>query len=250
MKFTFKGEIFPKDVLKGVDIDRHQKRFRIQLKNNQITVEYSGEGRKEEIEKKAETIVKDIVKELAFKSDQILTFNFFRQTFQESHKRHEIELSESIKGKDKVSKGEVRLTVDAVIIREVPTIDVETILSEISTRKSNSILTNAKSHYVKSLDDKLDYDSRGAHLYKSFEELEKVQKRLNVSKPLISKTSGVLQKARHIDKGTNRIPGEFKEKDYNVCKNIIKELIKRYGNYLNGEDISQYKKLNKPDFFN
>jgi hypothetical protein len=95
------------------------------------------------------------------------------------------------------------------------------------------------------LNDSLDYESRGAHLYKSFEEIKKVRSHLNVSKDLI-KTIGLLQKARHIEK-ENMISGEFTVSDYNDCKNAVKELIKRYRDYLNGKDIN--KNLNKSDFF-
>ena len=63
MKFTFKGEIFPKAVLNGVDTDRHEKRFRIQIKNNQITVEYSGDGQKED-RKKQKPLLKTLLKKL------------------------------------------------------------------------------------------------------------------------------------------------------------------------------------------
>jgi hypothetical protein len=117
-------------------------------------------------------------------------------------------------------------------------------LSVESTKRSDDILNEAKSHYVKSLEDSLDYESRGAHLYKSFEEIKKVQNHLNVSKDLIKTISGLLQKARHIEK-ENRISGEFTVSDYNDCKNAVKELIKRYRDYLNGKDINNYKHLNK-----
>ena len=112
------------------------------------------------------------------------------------------------------------------------------------------LFLRVKSHYVKSLNDSLDYESRGAHLYKSFEEIKKVRSHLNVSNNLIKTISGLLQKARHIEKGKrSRIHGEFTVLDYNDCKNALKELIKRYKEYLNGKDINKYKHLNKSDFF-
>lgn len=106
----------------------------------------------------------------------------------------------------------------------------------------------AKNHYSESLNTELDYESRGSHLYKSFEEIEKVKNSLNVSENLIKETSKVLQKARHIDKKT-RIPGKFTKEEYNICKNVMKVLIQRYRDYLNGEDIRKYKILEKSDFF-
>ncbi|MGB3459309.1 MAG: hypothetical protein WBB08_08465 [Halobacteriota archaeon] len=119
-------------------------------------------------------------------------------------------------------------------------------MSAESTKRSDDILNEAKSHYVKSLNDSLDYDSRGAHLYKSFEEIKKVRNHLNVGNNLIDEIGSLLQKARHIEK-KNRISGEFTLSEYNDCKNAVKELIKRYRDYLNGKDFN--KNLNKSDFF-
>lgn len=249
MSIIFTGKISPKNILDGVDVDRYFERFKIHIKNSEITVEYSGEGNKEEIEREAEKRVKNLVKDIAFESDQRLSFNSFNGIRQEHPGRKEIELRESGKLEDEVSIVEKRFTSDAILIRKVPKVDVEKILSAESTKRSDDILNEAKSHYVKSLNDSVDYESRGAHLYKSFEEIEKVQNRLNVSNNLIDEIPRLLQKARHIENDKKRITGEFTVSDYNNCKNAVKELIKRYEDYLNGKDINNYKPLNKFDFF-
>jgi hypothetical protein len=75
----------------------------------------------------------------------------------------------------------------------------------------------------------------------------KVRNHLNVGNNLIDEIGGLLQKARHIENDKKRIPGEFTVSNYNNCKNAVKELIKRYRDYLNGKDFN--KNLNKSDFF-
>lgn len=246
MSIIFTGKISLENILDGVDEEGYFERFRIHIRNSEITVEYSGEGNKEEIEREAEELVKNLVNDIAFESDQRLSFNSFNGIRQEHPGRKEIELRESGKLVDEVSIVEKRSNI-GLSIREAK-VDVEKILSAESTKSSDDILNEAKSHYVKSLNDSLDYESRGAHLYKSFEEIKKVRSHLNVSKDLIKTISGLLQKARHIEK-ENRISGEFAVSDYNDCKNAVKELIKRYRDYLNGKDINNYKHLNKSDFF-
>ena len=248
MSIIFTGKISPKNIWDGVDVDRYFERFKIHIKNSEITVEYSGEGNKEEIEREAEKRVKNLVKDIAFESDQRLSFNSFNGIRQEHPGRKEIELRESGKLVDEVSIVEKRSTI-GILIRKVPKVDVEKNLSAESTKRSDDILNEAKSHYVKSLNDSLDYESRGAHLYKSFEEIKKVRNHLNVGNNLIDEIGGLLQKARHIENDKKRIPGEFTVSDYNDCKNAVKELIKRYRDYLNGKDINNYKHLSKSDFF-
>jgi hypothetical protein len=246
MSIIFTGKISPENILDGVDEDRYFGRFRIHIRNSEISVEYSDEGNKEEIEREAEELVKNLVNDIAFESDQRLSFNSFNGVRQEHPRRKEIELRESGKLVDEVSIVEKRSRIGMSIRAKV---DVEKILSAESTKRSDDILNEAKSHYVKSLNDSLDYESRGAHLYKSFEEIKKIRNHLNVGNNLIDEISGLLQKARHIENDKKRIPGEFTVSDYNDCKNAVKELIKRYGDYLKGKDINNYKYLNKSDFF-
>jgi len=245
MSIIFTGKISLENILDGVDEEGYFERFRIHIRNSEITVEYSGEGNKEEIEREAEELVKNLVNDIAFESDQRLSFNSFNGIRQEHPGRKEIELRESGKLVDEVSIVEKRSNI-GLSIREAK-VDVEKILSAESTKSSDDILNEAKSHYVKSLNDSLDYESRGAHLYKSFEEIKKVRNHLNVGNNLIDEIGGLLQKARHIENDKKRIPGEFTVSDYNDCKNAVKELIKRYRDYLNGKDFN--KNLNKSDLF-
>jgi hypothetical protein len=108
MSIIFTGKISPENILDGVDVDRYFERFRIHIKNSEISVEYSDEGNKEEIEREAEKHVKNLVNDIAFESDQHLSFNSFNGIRQEHPGRKEIELRESGKLVDEVSIVEKR----------------------------------------------------------------------------------------------------------------------------------------------
>lgn len=107
---------------------------------------------------------------------------------------------------------------------------------------SDKTLDEAIFHYIESQNYNLDIKSRGSHLYKSFEEIEKVHKFLNISKELKSFISRTLNKARHIE-GKTRIPGDFTQKDYDICRDILKILINRYKDYLDNKYI-KFEELN------
>ena len=254
MSISFEGKIFPESCLDGMNIDKslnwNGERFRIRIKNNGIAVEYHGRSKKEEIEKEAERLVKKLVRELAFDQDMPLFFNSFELVMQEQNRTKKIEARDAGKAEEKMSVNEERVTVDAILIRKIPERNIEKPLNTISLNE-DEILENAKTQYIKSLSDKLDYESKGAHLYKSFEEIKKVQKenkKLNVSKNRIETIGGVLQKARHIE-NQKRIPGEFTREDYEKCKKVVKELIESYEDFLKGKDISEHNTIDKSNFF-
>lgn len=203
------------------------------IKNSKISLKYSGAFDREEIKTKAIELVKDIVTDLSFKYNQKLSFDDFNRINQ-NFSPTEIGF-------------EQRFSFRSGAIRKISKSDVDDILCELSSKKTDNILSEAKSHFVKSLNIELDIESRGSHLYKSFEEVEKVQEYLNVSKKLMGEISKNLQKARHIE--GIRIPGKFTNSDYNICRNVIKELIERYSDYLNGENIGNYEQLCKSNFF-
>lgn len=254
MSISFEGKIFPESCLDGRNIDKFLKwngeLFRIRIKNNGIAVEYHGRSKKEEIEKEAERLVKKLVRELAFDLDMPLFFNSFELVMQEQNRTKKIEARDAGKAEEKISVNVIRFTADAILIRKIPERNIEKTLNTISLDE-NEILENAKTQYIKSLSDKLDYESKGAHLYKSFEEIKKVQKenkKLNVSKNRMKTISRVLQKARHIE-NQKRIPGEFTREDYEKCKKVVKELIESYEDFLKGKDISEHNTIDKSNFF-
>ena len=254
MSISFEGKIFPESCLDGMNIDKSLKwngvLFRIRIKNNGIAVEYHGRSKKEEIEKEAERLVKKLVRELAFDQDMPLFFNSFELVMQEQNRTKKIEARDAGKAEEKMSVNEERFTPDAILIRKIPERNIEKTLNTISLNE-DEILENAKTQYIKSLSDKLDYESKGAHLYKSFEEIKKVQKenkKLNVSKNRMKTISRVLQKARHIE-NQKRIPGEFTREDYEKCKKVVKELIESYEDFLKGNDISEHNTIDKSNFF-
>jgi hypothetical protein len=111
-----------------------------------LIIQYGDEGNKEEIEREAEKLVKNLVKDIAFESDQHLSFNSFNEIRQEHPGRKEIELRESGKLVDEVSIVEKRSSIGMTIRAKV---DVEKILSAESIKSSDVILNEAKSHYVK-----------------------------------------------------------------------------------------------------
>ena len=255
MSISFEGKIFPESCLDGMNIDKslnwNGERFRIRIKNNGIAVEYHGRSKKEEIEKEAERLVKKLVRELAFDQDMPLFFNSFELVMQEQNRTKKIEARDAGKAEEKMSVNEEKFTVDAILIRKIPERNIGQTLNTISLNADDGILENAKTHYIKSLSDKLDDESKGAHLYKSFEEIKKVQKenkKLNVSKNRIETIGGVLQKARHIE-NQKRIPGEFTREDYEKCKKVVKELIESYEDFLKGKDISEHNTIDKSNFF-
>jgi hypothetical protein len=234
MDISFHGTISPSKILDGVDVTTDLNGFKVCIKNSDISLEYSGTCEREEIETKAKELVKDIVTDLSFKYNQKLDFEDFNRINQVLSPT-EIGLVQTFR-------------IHGCKIRRISKSDVDDILNEISTKKTDEILSEAKSHYIKSLNGELDIESRGSHLYKSFEEIKKVPVSLNVSPNLIKETSKILQKARHIEK-KDRIPGMFTNSDYSICKDVIKELIERYSFHLNGGNVSNYRQLNKSDFF-
>jgi predicted RNase H-related nuclease YkuK (DUF458 family) len=231
MEIIFKGKIFPNNILEGMEIKKYLNEFKIFIKNNDITISYIGENRNN-IEEDAIALAQNIVKNISFESGQYVYFDFFdgvMKTYDDKHVTCKI-LKCSYDIKQNVSKDHLDKGLDNLTIK-------------------NIILDKAKNHYFESLNCELDYESRGSHLYKSFEEIKKVKNSLNVSEYLIKETSKVLQKARHIEAEKIRIPGKFTKEEYIICKNVMKELIQRYMDFLNSEDICKYKILEKSDFF-
>ena len=229
MEITFNGRIYPNDILKGMDSKKCLNEFRIFIKNNDLTISYVGESRTH-IEEDAQALAQKLVRNISFETGQYVYFDFFdgiMKTYNDKHVTRKI-LKSSYNIHQNVSKDHLDNGLNNLTIK-------------------NNILDEAMNHYSKSLNCELDYESRGSHLYKSVEEIKKVQKYLNVSTGFIKEITSVLQKARHIESG-KRVLGEFKKEEYDVCKNVMWELIQRYKDCLRG-DIKNYKQLDKSDFF-
>lgn len=226
----FEGRIYPNNILEGRYSKKYLNEFRIFIKNNDITISYVGES-KNNIEEEAIALAHNAVSKISFETGQYLYFDFFEG------------ITTTVDGKTFVRK---ILNGSYNILQNISKYHLDKGVNNLTIK--DIILNRAMNHYSESLNPKLDYESKGAHLYKSFEEIEKVKKYLNVSNSLVKETSKVLQKARHIENG-RRIPGEFTKEEYNVCKNVMNKLIQRYRDYLRDEDIEKYKQLGKSEFF-